>query len=233
LTFSSVGQHAKRHVRIAWFAVSSPRLAQAPPRYRLGEPCPSSSAFSVQVQVPAASAAKDRPLLLVVAVEELERLTSTVAYRQARNRSGPAAQELSPILELDFQAKMRPSRNQPRDSSSDPEYGSCQPTLGSAPYSWGVAQSGYPHFGTNRVATPPQKASTSFSILEGVPRQPSGPTGSSGRETSSKLLLRTKGCPPSSGQDLLRRILMPVKNSPFHFLRRVIALRTRKEYVKN
>jgi len=72
---------------------------------------------------------------------------------------------------------MRPSRSQPRDSSSDPEDGSCQPTLGRAPYPRGVAQAGYPHFGTNRVATPPQKASTSFSNLKGVPRQPSEPVG--------------------------------------------------------
>src|ERR1019366_2838642 len=87
-----------------------------------------------------------------------------------------ASQGLSPVLELDFQAKMRPSRSQSHDSISDPEDGSCQPALGSAPYPRGVAEAGYPHLGTNRVATPPQKTSTSFSNLEGVSRQSSEPT---------------------------------------------------------
>ena len=49
------------------------------------------------------------------------------------------------------------------------------PAFGSSPHPRGVAQAGYPHLGSNRVATAAQKTSTSFSNLEDVPRQPSEP----------------------------------------------------------
>jgi hypothetical protein len=73
--------------------------------------------------MPAASAAKDGSILLGVAVHELEGLAASAGHRKARNSRGLASQGLSPLLELDFQAKMRPSGSQLRDSSSNPEDG--------------------------------------------------------------------------------------------------------------
>ena len=45
------------------------------------------------------------------------------------------------------------------------------PFLGSAPHPRRAAQAGHPHLRTNRVSTSTQKSQTSFSNLEGIPRQ--------------------------------------------------------------
>ena len=99
--------------------------------------------------MPPASAAREGTLLLGVTVQELEGLAPGAGHRETGDGRGLASQGLSSVLDLDSQAEERTSGIQPRDESSDPEDGRCQPALGRTPHPRRAAEVEYAPLRTN------------------------------------------------------------------------------------
>src|SRR5215831_3557584 len=109
-------------------------------------------------------------MVLAVPLQDWEGLAPCLNHRPTRDRGVLASQGLPALLDLDLQKKAaRLPRGYARDSSLNHEDGHSQRAVGRAPHPWRVAEARYRYLGTNRVSTPAQKASASFSKPEDLP----------------------------------------------------------------
>jgi hypothetical protein len=112
-----------------------------------------------------------------LALTAVERLAFGVAHCQAGDRHLLAPSGISPLLETEESA----SRGSPvfisGSSQSDPSNKPCEPAVGSAAHSWGIAETRHPAFAGNRgqVHCPPSEASVAD--LAHFPEKPHERTG--------------------------------------------------------